>query len=713
MTQALAARAVARQCEGVLLPDVLLPFDDSDLAGITVADVLTDPARFEGATLADPLEGVEYGRCKAKIMRRADGTPWIHSFAHGRTFYELRHDARAVAVAIDKAGRDKAADTFISMALAADLAEDEEEVLRDQAADRAGIGKRALTQRLKRERQQQAERRAAEERQEAYAERQDPRPQLPAPAPDAEWLPQMKVLDDVLSASRAPEPPMRDVEGWMTAVRIRRAAMMHTLTAAGPNKGDMEESRFAAPEQPLLTRLDETQLAELIERHVEYVDASGKPVHLGGAFVKHYLVRHDHVLPTVTAVATLPMVLPNGTILTGRGLDRETGIAFRVPDELQTLLPTAADCTGIAVAGAMRFLTDDWLRDVATDYPGKCVLVAMALTIIERLLLPERPAFFITAGQRGGGKTTTANMIAAAVIGRRASAAAWSPSDEERRKALLAYLGEGVPFIVWDNIPRGTAISCPSIEKALTAETYSDRVLGVSETRTVPATTVQTFTGNNVTPRGDLASRSLSARLTVERPDPENRRFVHPDPLAWTEANRGRIISCLYTLLLGSPRLRASNPSPASTRFKAWWHLVGAAVEHAARQHVLYASPGACAASAAIEINFRDLFLIGESADEQTGGLSALLAMIGARWPTGCKASEIVQFVSGGGDDAAAFKAALESASDKPIKEMTSGRITWTLKGLTDAPVAAGGDILTLRYTPDSHGGRFAVGTIR
>ena len=40
-------------------------------------------------TLADPLEGVEYGRGKAKIMRRADGTVWIHSFAHGRTDYEL------------------------------------------------------------------------------------------------------------------------------------------------------------------------------------------------------------------------------------------------------------------------------------------------------------------------------------------------------------------------------------------------------------------------------------------------------------------------------------------------------------------------------------------------------------------------------------------------------------------------------------------------
>ena len=65
----------------------------------------------------------------------------------------------------------------------------------------------------------------------------------------------------------------------------------------------------------------------------------------------------------------------------------------------------------------MQFLTDEWLCDVATDYPGKCVIIACALTIVERAVLPERPAFFVVAGQRGGGKTTTIHMISKAVLG--------------------------------------------------------------------------------------------------------------------------------------------------------------------------------------------------------------------------------------------------------------------------------------------------------
>jgi hypothetical protein len=91
-----AQEVLRKQCGGVLLPSIGLAFDDPELEGKTVADVLADPAGFEGETLADPLEGIEYGRCKACIMRRADGTPWIHSFAHGRTIYDLKLDAAAV-----------------------------------------------------------------------------------------------------------------------------------------------------------------------------------------------------------------------------------------------------------------------------------------------------------------------------------------------------------------------------------------------------------------------------------------------------------------------------------------------------------------------------------------------------------------------------------------------------------------------------------------
>ena len=93
----------------------------------------------------------------------------------------------------------------------------------------------------------------------------------------------------------------------------------------------------------------------------------------------------------------------------------------------------------------------------STDYAGKCILIADALTLIERNLLPDRPVFFVTAGRRGGGKTTTLHMLIMAVFGARAAAAAWSTNEEERRKAILAYFMSGLAYIIWDNItPRHT-----------------------------------------------------------------------------------------------------------------------------------------------------------------------------------------------------------------------------------------------------------------
>jgi hypothetical protein len=66
-----------------------LVFDDRKLNGATVADVLANPERFVNQTLADPHEGPAYGRVKAMVLRRRDGSLFINSFAHGGMTYEL------------------------------------------------------------------------------------------------------------------------------------------------------------------------------------------------------------------------------------------------------------------------------------------------------------------------------------------------------------------------------------------------------------------------------------------------------------------------------------------------------------------------------------------------------------------------------------------------------------------------------------------------
>jgi hypothetical protein len=68
--------------------DCVLEFVDPDLHGDTVADVLANPDRYCDQVLADPIEGVAYGRTTAKVFLK-DGVPWINSFAHGGVRYSL------------------------------------------------------------------------------------------------------------------------------------------------------------------------------------------------------------------------------------------------------------------------------------------------------------------------------------------------------------------------------------------------------------------------------------------------------------------------------------------------------------------------------------------------------------------------------------------------------------------------------------------------
>src|SRR5271169_1365542 len=109
------------------------------------------------------------------------------------------------------------------------------------------------------------------------------------------------------------------------------------------------ETRLPAPEQLLLVDMTEEEVAEMIERHINYVDENGRSVHLPKPFVRHYMKRNDSALPIATTVAQLPIVLHNGSILAGPGLHRPSGVVFRVPKELSAFLPNIKECTPGAV----------------------------------------------------------------------------------------------------------------------------------------------------------------------------------------------------------------------------------------------------------------------------------------------------------------------------------------------------------------------------
>ncbi len=705
---------------GSLLPDHPLVFDDPAIGEVTVADVLSNPPNYISETLADPLEGTDYGRCKAKVVGTPETGLIIHSFAHGRAIYHLKMDLPMVEAILAKSTKETVISDFVSAVDLAQLEAEDIERLKADVAKKAGVGARVINNALKDRKKRNAE---EKRRAQAVSQPTDSRIRLPAPADDAELLATLQPIDDILSQVAAPEPPFRNVGGRYSRVIELSPHGLHELRAI--NCQGNTKYYLPAPPEPLISELNASGVAMGIEPHIRFESiaqiATGeirRDVRLSTVFGSAYASWPDSKLPIVRGVSTLPIVLPGGTIISNNGLHHDLQLIFRVqPSLLSSLLNPNLVTIDVACA-AYRNLTDVWLADVDTDTEGKAIIVALAMTLIQRHLLPARPAFFVTAGQRGGGKTTLLNMAATAVFGRPAAAANWSPSEEERRKAIFSYFAAGIGLLVWDNIPRAEAISCPTIEKALTAAEISDRILGESRTLTVPATTVMAFTGNNISPKGDLASRSLIVRLAVSRADPENRIFQHTDPIGWTLANRRRILAALYTIML-TPR---ETPKQAKTRFKDFWTLVGQPIELVSG------------------IDFAELFKRNDGLDEETSAVAILFGELRALHGDNkftaadfCKELNPAPadagdrgFGHGGNDERERerqkrergdhLRGTLEEAAGGkrfPPGPVSAHRVAKKLQALVDRTVFCGDDTLRLRAHPHHESKSYSIQSIQ
>jgi hypothetical protein len=595
----LLAERIAAAYAGRLAPEFVLVFDDPKLGEQTVAAVLADLDRFSGETLADPLEGVAYGRGKAMVMPTAASVDRvvIHSFAHGGMNYELLLDQRALTAMIESAAPDQVVRVLVENLDRTALFPGGEEALVKTTAKISKMTQAAIGKTLNKAREKRARVAAAERM--AQARATDPRTVIRAPAADAEIGVVAVEIDILLAGSRNPEPAFRGINGRLGKIVDLPVVGLHQLEASSVNPPDEEGEEKAGkakpkakpkpPPPPAEVRIVElvspVGIAEELERHVRLVRErpDGKEVFVRADPTICEAVNQRHgrsKLPTVKGVLTLPLVLrrADGSFeyVVKEGVDSWLGVYVHVPRWLAEGLPDPAGNSPMLAYEAYQWLADVWLADVDTDADGKALLIAIALTLIERMLLVDaRPGFFVTAPQMGSGKTTVITMIAYAVFGRPASASAWSEKEEEIRKALFAYLRQGVALLVWDNVKRGTLISSPVVEASKTSEFIEDRVLGYSQTEKASATTIQVWTGNAIRPKDESTGRDFVVNLRASRVDPENRHFRHPDPYAWTLAHRAEILLALYEILT-MPRPVVAQ---GKTRMKEWWRMVGHPLE--------------------------------------------------------------------------------------------------------------------------------------
>jgi len=282
-------------------------------------------------------------------------------------------------------------------------------------------------------------------------------------------------------------------------------------------------------------------------------------------------------IPPLEAIVETPVLLADGTILQTAGYDLRSGLYLSPAGDFP---PVQEQPTRIQVEQAR-----DLLLEVVTDFPFQAPchqaawLAAMLTPAARHAFEGPCPLFAVDANVRGSGKTMLCDAIGIVYTGRLLPRTGAPKDDEEARKKITSIALAAEPHVLIDNIT-GT-LGCSSLDAALTATSWSDRILGKSQmTGAIPLSTIWFATGNNLVFTGDTPRRTLPIRLQSHLEKPEERKgFRHPDLLTWVREERTRLAVAALTILRGY--LTAGRPDmklKAWGSFEEWSRLVRHAV---------------------------------------------------------------------------------------------------------------------------------------
>ena len=286
--------------------------------------------------------------------------------------------------------------------------------------------------------------------------------------------------------------------------------------------------------------------------------------------------------PALEAVVEAPIMRPDGTILDSPGYDPSTRLYYRPGDRLN--VPPISDTPTAADTRAAIKLLDEAVGEFPyEDEASAANTLALMLTpLVRQAVSGPVPLALIDKPQAGTGGSLLAETIAVISSGHTAEMLGAPRDEEEWRKQITAKLSTGATMITVDNVEG--ALYAPSLARALTARTWTDRVLGRSETVTVTQRATWIATGNNIQLRGDLPRRCYWIRLDARESRPWQREnFKHPDLLGWITKNRGPLIHALLTLArawFAAGKPKAPN-LPRLGSFEAWTETVGGMVAFA------------------------------------------------------------------------------------------------------------------------------------
>lgn len=285
-------------------------------------------------------------------------------------------------------------------------------------------------------------------------------------------------------------------------------------------------------------------------------------------------------LPPLHSVTRSPLVTETGEIVTRSGYHAGAGVYVDLDDSLDGIsVPDEPSAQDVEEARAL-------LEDVLHDFPwvtpaDRTRALGALLTLLVRPMLATSPMHVISAVRRSSGKGLLTDVFHLIATGETAAVQNLPGTETEMRKMIASKLFAGAATLFLDECSVG--VDSKALSALLTAESYTDRILGESRMISVQNRLCVYAAGNNVAIDGDLARRVVPILLDPKCSRPESRTgFRHPHLRWYVREHRRELLSGALTLIRAWAV--AGRPSPSVTgpfgSFEGWYDVIGGVLEH-------------------------------------------------------------------------------------------------------------------------------------
>jgi hypothetical protein len=229
----------------------------------------------------------------------------------------------------------------------------------------------------------------------------------------------------------------------------------------------------------------------------------------------------------------------------------------------------------------------EMIEDILYDFPFASAsdrvnaIGLMLLPFVRDIIKGSTPLHLIEAPVPGSGKNLLLDVLIPPGVGRNYKQIAEGRDDDEYRKRITSALCGKVGAIIIDNVAE--SIKSGPLASAITADIWTDRILGKSEDVSIPVRTIWIATANNPVLSMEIARRTVRVRLSPLVDQPWTREgFRHNNLREHVRDNRAKIaeaclVLCQSWVWAGCPLFKGK---PIGS-FENWTRVIGGILEHA------------------------------------------------------------------------------------------------------------------------------------